>query len=52
MGCKVISQHRSFEKNRVAFVLRLPRRGTRDAVHAALCDAPADMRGEIDWDYE
>jgi hypothetical protein len=51
-GCKIISERRSLSKGRVEFLFRLPRAGTRDAIHAALCAAPADTRGEIDWEVE
>jgi hypothetical protein len=30
----------------------LPRAGTRDRLHAALCSVPAEVRGEIDWEVE
>jgi hypothetical protein len=51
-GCKIISEHKSVLKGRVEFVFRLPRRGTRDGLHAALCEVPVDVRGEIDWEVE
>lgn len=51
-GCKVIGERRSVAKERVDFVLRLPRGGSRDKVHAALCNAPLDVRGQINWDVE
>ena len=51
-GCKIIGEHNSSSKGRVEFVFRLPRVGTREALHAALCDVPADVRGEIDWEFE
>src|SRR5207237_118169 len=51
-GCKIISEKKSFSKPRVEFVFRLPRAGNRDSVHAALCDLPAEVRGEIDWEVE
>jgi hypothetical protein len=51
-GCKIISERKSLSKQRLEFVFRLPRAGTRDGVHAALCAVPADVRGEIDWEVE
>lgn len=51
-GCRIISERKSFAKDRVEFVFRLPRVGTRDTLHAELCDAPAEIRGEIDWEVE
>jgi hypothetical protein len=51
-GCRIISERKSFGKARVDFVFRLPRAGTRDSLHAALCDVPAEVRGEIDWEVE
>jgi len=51
-GCKIISERRSIGKGRVEFVFRLPRTGTREGLHAALCEAPIDVRGEIDWEVE
>jgi hypothetical protein len=51
-GCKIISEHCSAPKGRIEFVFRLPRRGTRDRLHAALCEAPLDVRGQIDWEVE
>ncbi len=51
-GCKVIGERHSVAKERVDFVLRLPRGGSQDKVHAALCEAPLDVRGQINWDVE
>jgi hypothetical protein len=50
--CKIISERKSTAKQRVDFVFRLPRDGNRDGVHAALCEVPADVRGEIEWEVE
>jgi hypothetical protein len=50
--CKIISERRSASKGRLSFVFRLPSSGTRDKVHDALCSAPTDARGEIDWEVE
>jgi hypothetical protein len=51
-GSRIVSEHRSAAKNRVEFVLRLPRSGAREEVHQALCDAPADLRGDVNWEVE
>ena len=45
-------QHVPVTGYRVEFVFRLPRAGTRDSLHAALCSVPDDVRGEIDWEVE
>jgi hypothetical protein len=50
--CKIISERRFFAKQRLEFVFRLRRADTREALHAALCDAPADLRGDIDWELK
>jgi hypothetical protein len=50
--CKIIHERRSFAKERIEFVFRLPRASTRDKVHAALCGLAEDLRGEIDWEIE
>ena len=51
-GCKIVTEHKSVPKGRVEYVFRLPRRGTREGLHAALCDVHIDLRGEIDWEVE
>ena len=51
-GCRVIGERRSAGKGRVEFALHLPRGDAREHVHAALCDAPLDVRGAINWDVE
>ncbi len=51
-GCKIINERKIAGKKRLEFVIRLPRATTRDAVHAALCNAPLDVHGEIDWEVE
>jgi hypothetical protein len=53
IGCKIITEDRSFNKSRVTFVLRAPRSKTQSQLTAALCEqVPADVRGEIDWEVE
>jgi hypothetical protein len=49
-GCGIISEHHSAEKERIEFVFRLPRRGTRDRLDAELRRIAADLRGEVDWE--
>jgi hypothetical protein len=52
-GCKIISERKSTgKKEGVEFVFRLPRAGTREGLHAALCDVPVDVRGDIEWEVE
>ena len=51
-GCRIIGEHRSAAKERVEFVIRLPRGDALEGVHAALCNAPLDVKGEINWDVE
>ena len=50
--CKIIAEHRSAAKDRVEFVLRLPRSATLDSLRRALADVPAETRGECDWEFE
>lgn len=53
LRCKVISEVRSFSKNRIVFVLRAPRDKSQAQLTAALCDrVQPEMRGEIDWEVE
>jgi hypothetical protein len=52
LGCKLIAEHKYPSKGRVEFVFRMPRRGTRESLHTALCEAPMDVRGDIDWEVE
>lgn len=53
LGCKVISEDRSFSKSRIQYVIRAPRDKLQDVLHAALCErVPAEIRGEIDWEVE
>jgi hypothetical protein len=51
-GCRIVAEHKSLAKGRLEYVFRLPRRGTRDSLHAALCDVPPELRGDIDWEVE
>jgi uncharacterized membrane protein YhaH (DUF805 family) len=51
-GCNIIAEHKSFVKERLEFVFRLPRRGSRDALHTALCNVPIEVRGDVDWEVE
>ncbi|MCX7358536.1 MAG: hypothetical protein NT015_10405 [Alphaproteobacteria bacterium] len=53
LGCKLISEDRSFSKNRINFVLRAPRDKSQAELTAALCEqVPPEVRGEIDWEIE
>ena len=51
-GCKIVNERKFFSKDRIEFVFRLPRKGTREGLHACLCEAPIDVRGEFDWEVE
>lgn len=53
LNCKLISEDRSFSKNRITFVIRAPRRTTQKHLTETLCEqVPPDVRGEIDWEVE
>ena len=53
LGCKIITEDRSFNKSRVTFVLRAPRNKTQSQLTATLCEqVPAEVRGELDWEVE
>jgi hypothetical protein len=53
LKCTLISEDKSFSKNRIDYVFRAPRNSTHADLHAALCEkVPADVRGEIDWEVE
>lgn len=51
-GCKIVGERKSFNKDRVEFVFRLPRASARDQIHADLCAIAPEFRGEIDWEVE
>ena len=51
-GCRIIGEHRSAAKSRLEFVLRLPRANARQALERALCEAPAELRGDVNWEVE
>jgi hypothetical protein len=51
-GCRIIGEQRSMAKRRVDFVVRLPRGDRRDKVHDALCNAPLEARGDIEWEVQ
>jgi hypothetical protein len=52
LRCRIISEHRSTNKDRLEFIFRLSGASSRDTVHAALCALPADVRGDVDWEVE
>jgi hypothetical protein len=53
LNCKIISENKSFSKQRIDYVFRAPRNSTHAALHQALCErVPADVRGEIDWEVD
>ena len=51
-GCEIIAEHKSFGKERLEYVFRLPRRSTRAHLHVLLCEVPLDVRGDLDWEVE
>jgi hypothetical protein len=51
-GCRLIGEDRSALKNRVDFVLRLPRANARATLRQAFGEIPAELRGDVDWDVE
>ncbi len=52
-GCKIVSERKSFSKQRVEFVFRTPRNGARERIHAELALlTPVELRGEVDWEVE
>jgi hypothetical protein len=53
LGCKIISEDRSFSKSRIIYVIRAPRNKTQGELTAALCEGiPETVRGEMDWEVE
>lgn len=53
MNCKLISENKQFTKQRINYVIRMPRAVTQEEVHKALCErVPVDIRGEVDWEIE
>ena len=50
LGCSIIAEHHSVEKERVEFVFRLPRKSTRERLNAELCTIAAEVRGDVDWE--
>jgi hypothetical protein len=51
-GGRIVGEHRSVAKNRVEFVLRLPRANAREELQKALGEAPTELCGEVNWDVE
>jgi uncharacterized membrane protein YhaH (DUF805 family) len=50
--CKIIAEHRSVAKDRIEFVLRMPRTVTRNRLQAAIAEVPVELRGDPDWEFE
>jgi hypothetical protein len=51
--CRVLSEKKAFGKRRLEFIFRMPRRATRDSLHAELLTViPVEIRGEVDWEVE
>jgi hypothetical protein len=51
-GCRLLGEHKSVGKDRVEFVFRMPRRGTRERLQAALAGLPEEARGDIEWEVD
>jgi hypothetical protein len=53
LGCKIISEDKSFTKGRIDYVIRTPRDKNHAALHTALHERiPTEVRGEMDWEVE
>ena len=53
LGCKIISEDKSFNKSRIDYVIRAPRSKAQNVLHTTLCErVPAEVRGEINWEVE
>ncbi|MEQ1931725.1 MAG: hypothetical protein ABL957_14510 [Parvularculaceae bacterium] len=51
LGCKLISENKSFAKRRIDYVIRAPRQAEQAALQTALVEkVPPEMRGELDWE--
>lgn len=51
LGCKLLSENKSFSKRRIDYVFRAPRNCDPAAVEALFLEkVPADIRGELDWE--
>lgn len=51
LGVKLISENKSFGKNRLDYVLRAPRGSAQADLQAGLLEkVPPDLRGELDWE--
>lgn len=49
-GCRVLSEKKSFGKERLEYVFRMPSQTTRDKLHELLCAVPANVRGDVEWE--
>jgi hypothetical protein len=50
LNCGLISENKSFAKNRITYVIRGPRKVDHASFEAALAERViADLRGELDW---
>jgi hypothetical protein len=52
LGCSIISERRHETKERLIYVLRLPRKATRGTIHDALRALPSDVCGDIEWEID
>lgn len=53
LNCVLISENKSYSKNRLDYVFRAPRAATQAGLLAGLHEkVPDEVRGEIDWEVE
>jgi hypothetical protein len=51
LRCKLLSENKSFAKRRIDYVFRAPRNCEPAAIEAKFLEkAPAEIRGELDWE--
>jgi hypothetical protein len=48
-GCRVLGHSKSFKKEQMSFVIRLPGRRDTETIWSALDVIPAELRGTVDW---
>ncbi len=51
LGCRLLSENKSFSKRRIDYVFRAPRSRDPASIETLFFDKiPADIRGELDWE--
>jgi hypothetical protein len=48
-GCRVLSHSKSFRKEQMSFVIRLPRGFGSEEALRAFAAIPEELRGTVDW---